>query len=152
MPNTHQLGLAIQPTLLVPPASSSAARTSAAYVDMRTFEAALLNLIVGAIGAGGTLTAQLVQATSSGGAGSKNLGSVTFTTITDAGGSTAGVSNSLYGIEFRTGQMDLANGFYFVGVTITAAVAASISGAELIQHRGRTLPVPASNYAQYVAL
>jgi hypothetical protein len=151
MPSEHIFTTANQFTQLVPPASSSGVRTSTTYASASGYWGCLFLLDVGNIAAGGTLTMQVVQAKDAAGTGSKNVTGANLATITDAGGGTAGISNSLYSVEFRKTELDIPNGFTYVGVTVTAAVAASLSGVSLIQTRAQAMPV-VSNLVQRVIL
>ena len=142
MPNTHTLTDAVDFTQLLAPASRGAgAATGSTYIDMRGYEGGVALISVGALGTSATLDAKIVQASDSSGTGSKNLTNASITQLTQA--SNDG-SNKLYAIEFRTPELDTANGFYFVQVTGTVGTAASVYGVDLLRHRGRNLPVTTS--------
>jgi hypothetical protein len=136
MPNTHSLSDSVDFSQLLAPASRGAGgATGAVYIDMRGYDGGVVIIDVGALGASATLDGALKQATSSAGAGTKAISGATITQLTQA---TNDGSNALYGIEFRTTQLDLANGFYFVQITGTVATAASLFSALLVRFRGRT--------------
>lgn len=139
MPNTHTLTEVIDVTQHhVPLLRAANTYTSGTYTDMSAYEGGVFLIEVGAMVATATLNAQVVQATSSAGAGSKNLTNAALVEVADTGGS------KLYAIEFRTGKLDLANGFKFVGLTVVTANANVTFGTVLLRHRGRVFPVSTS--------
>lgn len=141
MPNTHTLSDIIDFTQLFPPASRTVAATGSTYIDMAGFEVGVVLVDIGAMAANATFDAQVVQATAAAGTGTKSLAGAVLVQLVQT--PTDG-SNKLYAIEFRTAQLDIANGFHFVHITITPATAAVIGGVVLIRHRSRVQPVSTS--------
>lgn len=86
------------------------------YVDAGMFESLLITLLAGDIGASATIDAVVKQATSSAGAGAKNLtSSKAITQLTQAGGD----SNKQAQINVRAEELDMANNFRYVAVSVT---------------------------------
>lgn len=136
MPNTHTLTDSVDFSQLLAPASRGAgAATGTTYIDMRGYEGGVVIIDVGALGSSATLDGALKQATAAAGTGTKAISGASIVQLTQA---SSDGSNNLYAIEFRTTQLDLANGFYFVQITGTVGTAASIYGALLIRLRGRS--------------
>lgn len=85
------------------------------YASAEYFEEFLAIIEVGTIGASGTVNAKLRQATSSTGAGVKDITSKAITALTEAG--TDSDKQAL--INLRADELDRANGFKFVCVSMT---------------------------------
>jgi len=119
-------------TKCLPGAANAAIATARVgpYFDMRDYGARRIvgRLISGALANGVTLTVQLLQATSSGGAGAKNLATTEY--VTDDGDS-PGNSPHVVSCEASDSDLDNANGFHFVAVRVLSSSAAA--GAGLIE-------------------
>lgn len=105
----------------VPGQLSGAGKTSTVYVTM--LDAERIAVVAGAhIHARDTLTVQFKQATSSAGAGVKVLGSaITF--------QNTGAHRDIVGrAEVKATDLDAANGFIYVGVTVSTGESATGSG------------------------
>jgi hypothetical protein len=90
------------------------------YVDMENFDALLAVLMVGTItAAGGTVTAKLVQATTSGGAGSKDISGKALTELVGADDDVQAL------INLRAEELDVDNDFQFVAIEVLLADSAS---------------------------
>lgn len=117
-------GLALLTSL--DPVSSVAAQTSA-WVAVQNFHSFLALLSVGAFGASATVDFKLMQATSSGGAGSKALTNAStgvakqITQLLAAGG-----NGRQAFINARASDLDQANGYGFIAMVLTVATAASL--------------------------
>lgn len=99
---------------------------SSGWVAMDLYESLLAEIRVGTISSSGTVDAKLQQATSSGGAGAKDITGKSITQLTQAGSN----SNSQAFINVTAGDLDSANGFNYVQLSITPATAAAlITGA-----------------------
>lgn len=92
---------------------------------------------VGVMGASATITAQVNQATSSGGAGSKAITGKAIATLTQTPTNNSGTIST---IDFRCQDLDTNNGFAFVQLSITVATAACLIAATL-RAFGRFEPV-----------
>jgi hypothetical protein len=111
----------------IDPVSSAALKTSA-WVDATLYHNILALIDVGVIAATGTLDAKLQQATDNAGTGAKDIAGKAIVQMTQA----AGAGNQQALINLKQEELDINNGFKFVALKITPAVAASlISGALL---------------------
>lgn len=95
------------------------------YVDASKFQNLGVLVSAGDIASSGTIDCQLVQATSSTGAGSKNITGKAITQLT--AGSTD--SNKQAWINVDGGELDVENSFRYVAATMTVSVAAADSAA-----------------------
>lgn len=110
------------------PAAHAAATYSTGWVDMSMLGSILALLATGAMTATSTVDAKLEQATSSGGAGVKDITGKAITQLTAAGVD----DNKQVMINCRAEELDSRNGFRYVRLTITVATAASILSALLL--------------------
>lgn len=83
---------------------------------------------VGVMGAAATISAQVNQATSSGGAGSKIITGKSLTQLTQTPTNNSGTVNT---IDFRGQDLDTNNGYAWVQISITVATAACLIAAAL---------------------
>jgi hypothetical protein len=83
-------------------------------------------LSIGAITGSGTVDAKIQQASDSGGTGAKDVTGAAMTQIVGSAN-----SNKQVTLEVRPAQLDVANNFTHVRLTVTTAVAASIISAIL---------------------
>jgi hypothetical protein len=113
--NTNNLADSVRALGGTANASLSTARTGE-YFDVRELGANVLTALVTAAAqvSGSTVTPTLVQATSSGGAGVKNLKVGTAVTVADDGASPPGSHSISAQVSANVSEIDLAGGFYFV--------------------------------------
>lgn len=130
--------LAIVATL--DPASVAAGTVTTGWVSVANLLQLAAIIQTGVLGASATLDAKIQQATSSGGAGAKDVSGKAITQIVKATG-----DNKQAVISFRTSDLDVEGGFAYVRLSATVGTAASIFGALLV-----ALPryEPASAYNQ----
>ena len=121
---------------VVDPDVLTAAAHTSAYVDAGQFESLMALILAGTLGASGTLDAKLVQATDSAGAGSKDITGKAITQLTQAGTD----SDKQAVINCRAEELDLANGFSHVALTITVAVASCDGAGVLLGFNPRHAP------------
>ena len=117
----------------IPPASSSGVRDSG-NVDVEGYHRVFVAIHVGAIADTGTLDADLEQASSTA-AGTRKA--ITGKSITQL---TTDDDDCVVYIELRTEELDVDGDFHYVNLELTAATAASISGAEVYGVKPRFLP------------
>lgn len=98
------------------------------YASFEYFDEMLAVVTVGDIGTSGTVNGKLRQATSSTGASVKDITSKAITALTQAG--TDSDKQAL--INLRADELDLANGFKFVCISLTNATASADMGAVLL--------------------
>lgn len=94
--------------VLAPVADLGSAIIPATYIDMTQYDRGIFILYVG-VTSRTTATIQVVQATSSAGAGSKALANNLVSTVVPAAG-------NMVAIEVGADQLDLANGFRYVAL------------------------------------
>ncbi len=108
----------------IPPQSATTVQVSG-WLDATKFHNILALIATGAMTATGTVDAQIQQATSSGGAGAKAITGKSITQLVAASN-----ANNQVLINLHQEDLDIANGFKWIQLSITQATAASlISGA-----------------------
>ena len=102
---------------------------SSGWVNMQLFGSLLVLIQTGVITATGSVTAQLYQATSAAGAGSKVItGKATSTALTAAANS----PSAQVEINLKGEELDVSNGFSFVQVQVSAVTAAALASATIL--------------------
>jgi hypothetical protein len=96
----------------------------------------------GVLGTGATLDAKIQQATDASGTGAKDVAGKAITQIVKATGDS---KQAL--INLRPDELDVNNGFSYVRLSVTVAVAASLTSAQLLGFNPRFAPGDASNQA-----
>lgn len=112
---------------VIDPASKTAGSYSTGWIDLSLFHRLYAVLLMGAISASGTVDAKFEQATSAAGAGAKDVTSVALAQSADTV-----ADNTQASLEVRPAQLDVANSFRWVRLTVTTATAATILGAAVI--------------------
>lgn len=135
----------INPIAQIAPQSSSSNILSAA-IDMKNIYrlAAIIN--VGVIASTGTFDGKFVQAVTSGGT-YKDITGKAITQLTQAGGDSN--PGKPLCIDLRADELDLANGYRYVKLSLTPATAASLLSANIFAFSDY-LPVPSSQWKQTV--
>lgn len=128
-------------------ASVAAGTVVSSYVSMANFHQLAAILKTGVMGASGTIDAKLVQATSSGGAGVKDIAGKAITQIVKA---TGDAKQAI--IEVHGSDLDVNNGYAFVALSVTVGTAASLLDATLIGSVPRFASASASNQAGVVQI
>jgi hypothetical protein len=105
----------------IPPQSAAAVQYTA-WVDASLFLNAEGLVSVGALGASATVDAQLQQAQDNAGTGVKTVVGSAIVQLTKV----AANDNSQVRINFMQADLDVSNGFRFIRLAITPAVAASL--------------------------
>jgi hypothetical protein len=111
------------------PKSQAAATVTTGWVPVASWDAILAVLQAGALGASATIDAKLQQASDSSGTGAKDVTGKAITQLTQAG---TDKSNKQVVINCRTEDLDVANNFSHVRLSVTVATAASLMSAVLI--------------------
>jgi hypothetical protein len=122
-----------------------------AWASLQNYHRARLVVNVGDMLAGSTFYAQIMQAQDAAGTGAKVIGSKTgfikaTTTLTEANGD----QNELLCIELQTEELDIDNGFEFVGAAFYVAGNAVELSCELSAYEPRFAPVPTTNWDEIV--
>lgn len=131
--------------LVKPPAAWADATVPSAYIDMSDYAFIVFLIFTGTMATGDTLAAKVVQATSSAGAGSKDIASAAITdlVITD--------DDALASIEVRDTALDVANDFRYVSLTIDET-GSPVAGAviALLYGGGGLAPTQPAKYVEKV--
>ena len=106
---------------VIDPQSASSAK-STGWIDASQFHNFLAIIMVGALGASGTVDAKLEQATDNSGTGAKDVTDKAITQLTKAGSD----DNKQVEIDLKQEDLDFDNDFQFFRLTITPATAASL--------------------------
>lgn len=106
------------------PVSQAASTRSTGWVDMQTYRRIAAMALVGVFGASATVDVKLEQATSAAGAGAKDLRAATQ--LLAAGG-----NNRQVVVEARDDELDTANAFRYVRLTVTVGTAATLTSGVL---------------------
>ena len=128
-------------------AAVAAGTVVSTWVPVRDFHSIAAILSIGTMGASGTIDAKLRQATDSSGTGAKDVTGKAITQIVKASG-----DNVQALLEVRGDELDGANGFGFVALSVTVGTATSQLAATLIGHNPRFAPASAANPASVVQI
>ena len=137
-PNVKPSDRAVVAAVIKPQSASSV--QSSAYVSMGSaegYDTVQAIICVGSTASGGTVDAKLRQATTSGGAGVKDITGKAITQLTDANGN---ATQRQAIINCRSDELDVAGGFCFMKLDITPATAASLITGLVIGHDARYQP------------
>jgi len=110
---------------VINPASKTANTYTTGWIDFSKYHRLMATILLGTISTNGTFDGKLEQANTSGGGGAKDVTGTTITQLTQAGTD----SDKQVIIEVRPGQLDVANSFRWVRLSITTATAATIAAA-----------------------
>lgn len=113
---------------VIDPDVLTAATHTSGWVDMATYHAIMAVVMAGTLGSSATLDAKLEQAKDSSGTGAKDITGKAITQLTQAG---TDDSDKQAVINCRADELDTANDFTHVRLSITVATASS-DGAGLI--------------------
>lgn len=111
----------------IDPDAYTASTVVSDYVDMSLYPVLMAVVYAGDLGTSATLDAKLVQATDSSGTGAKDIADKAITQLTEAGTD----SNKQAIINVREDELDIENGFGFVALSMTVAVATSDCGGAI---------------------
>ncbi len=110
----------------IDPDAYTASAYNSDWVDMADFEMLMAVVMAGTLGSSATLDGKLQEATTSGGAGSKDISSKAITQLVKA---TDDDKQAI--INIRGAELDVAGGFRFVRLVMTIGTATSDAGAVL---------------------
>ena len=127
------------------PVSQAAGTVATAWVTVANFHAFLAIVETGVLGAAATLDAKIQQAQDSAGTGVKDVAGRAIVQIVKATG-----DNKQALINFRPEDLDNANGFAFVRLSLTVGVAASFVAGRLLGIHPRSTPAEAFNQGAVV--
>lgn len=124
----------------IDPDANTAATYTTGWIDMATFQTLMAIVMVGTLGASATLDAKLEQATDGSGSGVKDITGAAITQLTKAGSD----DDKQAIIQCWAEDLDLANGFTHVRLSMTVGTATSDCGAVVLGLNPRY--GPASDY------
>jgi hypothetical protein len=120
----------------VDPVSQGAGAVTTGWVSVQNFLSFMALVSTGVLGASATVDAKIQQASDSSGTGAKDLSGKAITQIVKASG-----DNKQAMINFRAQDLDTANGFGYVRLSITVGTAASLVAGYLYGGNARYEPV-----------
>lgn len=129
------------------PISQAAATVTTGWVSVANFHSFLAVVQTGVMGASATLDAKMQQAQDSGGTGVKDITGKAIVQIVKASG-----DNKQALINFRPEDLDNANGFAYVRLSLTVGTAASVVAASLLGINARYNTSDAFNQAAVVQI
>jgi hypothetical protein len=131
----------------IDPASQAAGTVTTGWVSITNFHALLAVVETGVLGASATLDAKFQQAQDNIGTGAKDVTSKAIVQIVKATG-----DNKQALINLKPEDVDNANGFAFVRLSLTVGVAASIVAGKLLGMNPRYATADAFNQAAVVQI
>ncbi|MFM0506682.1 hypothetical protein [Paraburkholderia sp. RL17-373-BIF-A] len=126
----------------ITPSSQGAGALTSAWVSAANFNKLLGLIQTGVLGAAATVDAKFQQATDPAGTGAKDVPGAAVAQIVKATG-----DNVQAEINLDPQQLDVANGFSFVQLSVTVGTAASLTAALLLGFTPRFAPVSDANAA-----
>ena len=131
----------------IDPASQAAGTVTTGWVSVTNFHALLAVVETGVLGASATLDAKFQQAQDNIGTGAKDVTSKALVQIVKATG-----DNKQALINLKPEDVDNANGFAFVRLSLTVGVAASIVAGKLLGMNPRYATADAFSQAAVVQI
>ena len=126
----------------IDPASQAVGTVTTGWISAGNHHTLLALVQSGVLGTGATLDAKLQQATDASGTGAKDVTGKALNQIVKATG-----DNKQALINLRPDDLDVTNGYAYVRLSLTVAVAASLTAAQLLGFNSRFAPGDASNQA-----
>lgn len=121
----------------IDPDAIAAGTATTGWVSLADFGSVMAIVMAGTLGTSATLDAKLEQATDSSGTGAKDITGKSITQLTQAGTD----SDKQAIINCRSEELDVANDFTHVRLSMTVAVATSDAGGILLGLDARYEPV-----------
>lgn len=122
---------------VVDPDVTTASTVTTGWVSAANHANFMAVIMAGTLGSSATLDAKLEQATSSGGAGAKDVTDKAITQLTQAGSD----SDTQAIINCRADELDISNDFAYLRLSVTVGTATSDIGALLFGLDAREQPV-----------
>ncbi|MGE4338203.1 MAG: hypothetical protein AB7E55_19825 [Pigmentiphaga sp.] len=121
---------------VIDPDAYTAATYTTAWIDMAVFRAILAVIQVGTMATSSTVDAKIQQASDASGTGAKDVTGKAITQLTEAGTD----SDKQVAIEVWEDELDIANDFTHVRLSVTVAAAASDMSAIVLGLGARYQP------------
>ena len=134
---------------VVDPDVTVASAVSTDWCSMELFAEMIAIIMTGTLGTAATVAAKLEQATDSSGTGVKDITGAAITTLVEAG---PDQSDSQAIINIKDDDLDVANLFNHVRLTMTVAVATSDLGGILLGVKPRFAPASDNDLASVVEI
>lgn len=131
----------------IDPISQGAGTVSTAWISVANFHTFMAVVQTGVMGASSTLDAKIQQAQDGAGTGVKDVATKSIVQIVKASG-----DNKQALINFKPEDVDNANNFAFVRLSLTVGVAASLVAAQLVGVNPRYAASDAYNQAGVVQI
>lgn len=125
----------------IDPDAYAASSYTSDYVNTEYFHQLMAVVYAGTLAASASVTAKLLQATSSTGAGAVTVAGKAITAMTTASNDKQAI------IELKTDELNVAGGFKFVALKITAATAGGDIGGAIYGLNPRYGPASANDLA-----
>ena len=126
----------------IDPASQAVGTVTTGWISAGNHHNLLALVQSGALGTGATLDAKIQRAPDASGTGAKDVTGKAITQIVKATG-----DNKQALINLRPDDLDANNGYAYVRLSLTVAVAASLTSAQVLGFNPRFAPGDASNQA-----
>ena len=127
---------------VIDPDANTAAAYTSAYVSMSTFNQVLAIVQTGTLGSSATVDFKLVQATDSSGTSVKDISGKAITQLVKASN-----DDDQAVINCRSEELDVANGFDYVAMTMTVGTATSDCSAIMLGMTPRYAPASDNDLA-----
>jgi hypothetical protein len=127
------------------PVSQGVGTVTTGWVSAAQFNKFLATVICGVLGAAATVDAKIQQANTSGGGGAKDVAGTPITQLVKA---TNDNNQALINVDAQ--QLDVANGFAWIRLSITVGAAASLVSGQLFGFIPRNASADALNNATVV--
>lgn len=121
---------------VIDPDAYTANTYTTGWIAMADFERIMAIVMAGDLGTSATVDAKIEQATDGSGTGAKDVSGKAITQLTQAGTD----SNKQAIINMRAEELDVANGFTHVRLSMTVATATSDAGAIVLGFDAREMP------------
>ncbi len=125
------------------PSNQAAGAANSAWVPLASHLCLLALVQTGALGTGATVDAKLQQAVDANGTGAKDVSGKAIAQLTQA----ASGANRQALINLRAEELDVNNGFAYVRLVVTVAVAAANTSAQLLGVNPRLASAEVANQA-----
>lgn len=122
------------------PSSQAAGAATSGWIAAAEFNKFLALIQAGAFGASATVDAKIQQATDSSGTGAKDVTGKAITQLVAASN-----ANEQAEINLDAQELDVANGFCYIQLSVTVGVAATLTAAVLFGFVPRYAPASAFN-------
>ena len=120
----------------IDPDALAAATYTTGWISMSDFQSIMAVVMVGTLGASATVDAKLEQATDASGTGAKDVAGSDITQLTEAGSD----DDKQVVIECNAEDLDIANDFNHVRLSVTIGAATSDAGAVVLGTSPRYAP------------